>query len=400
MTSSSSQATGATVVDRGLEGVVVGSTALCSVEGAIGRLTYRGYDVAQLAAEATFEEVCYLLIFGRLPTEHQLADLAVRLAANRSLPQPILAWLAAMPADARPMDVLRTAISGLAMFAPRRDDDDTRPSTPRSAIDLIAKMPTIVAAWDRIRRGLRPIDPLPHLSTAANFLYMRTGKMPADEAERALDAYLIVHADHSYTASTFAARVTASTRAGIYAGATSALATLEGDLHGGAPGNVMEMLVAIAEPAAADAYVRAAVARGERIAGMGDREYEVRDPRATVLEGVARTLAETTEVRWFPVARALESAVETVSRAGDPAQRVYANVELYAAPVLQALGIPADEFACLFACGRIAGWTAHVLEQLADNRLIRPQATYRGPRAVDWSPIAQRREPSAADRGR
>lgn len=378
-----------TVVDRGLEGVVVGSTELSNVEGARGRLTYRGFDVRDLAAHATFEEVCYLLLFGHLPSAHQLADLRVRLAANRSLPPECVTMLQALPRDAWPMDVLRTAISALALFTPHLPGG-VHPSNPRAAIGLIAKTPTIVAAWNRIRRGLAPVAPLPDLATAANFLYMCSGRAPLPAAERALDTYLVLLADHSYNASTFAARVTASTRADIFAAATSAIATLEGDLHGGAPGKVMQMILETGTPERAEAYVRALVARGERVMGMGHREYKVRDPRAEQLERMAQALGETSDPRWHAVARALEDAADTVLREAKPGRRIYANVEFYTAPTLYALEIPADEFTCVFACARMAGWTAHILEQLADNRLIRPQATYTGPPGVPWLPIEGR----------
>ncbi len=377
-----------TVVDRGLEGIIVGTTALSDVDGAAGRLSYCGYDIDELAANATYEEVCYLLLFGELPNVHQLADFKVRLAASRPLPATVLEWLAGMPHDAWPMDVLRTAISALALFTPHQEDG--HPSNTRTAIGLIAKMPTIVAAWDRIRRGLRPIEPLPHLSMAANFLYMRAGKMPIPEAEHALDAYFVVLADHSFNASTFAARVTASTHADIFASATTAIAALGGDLHGGAPGKVMAALLAIETPANAVAYVRDALARGERIAGMGHREYRVRDPRARHLETTARGLAEASDSKWYAVARALEDAASTALALAHPEKQLYANVEFYTAPTLYALGIPPDEFTCTFACARMAGWTAHVLEQLEGNRLIRPQAAYRGPSGVPWVPLERR----------
>jgi citrate synthase len=378
-----------TVVDRGLEGVVVGATELSHVEGAEGRLTYRGYDIHDLAENATFEEVCYLLLFGTLPNAYQLQDLTVRIAANRAIPPAILGWMETMPRDAWPMDVLRTVVSGLALFTPHLGDG-AHPSNPRSAIHLIAKAPTIVAACNRIRRGLKPIDPLPNLSTAANALYMRSGRAPSPEAERALDVYLVLLADHSYNASTFAARVTASTRADIYAAATSALATLDGDLHGGAPAKVMKALTEIGRPEAAEAWVRATLQRGERIMGMGHREYKVRDPRARHLEASARALGEVTEPRWYEVARALESAASDALGEHKPDKAIFANVEFYTAPTLFALGIPADEFTCTFACARMAGWTAHVLEQLADNRLIRPQAAYTGPSVEPWVPLAKR----------
>jgi citrate synthase len=355
-----------TIVDRGLEGVVVGRTDLSNVEGEAGRLTYRGFDVHDLALHASFEEICYLLLFGQLPNKYQLADLNVRLTANRMLPQPLIDWMQSMPRDAWPMDVLRTMVSGLALFVP------------------------YLEAWDRIRRDLDPIDPLPNLSTAANFLYMRSGEIPIKAAERALDTYLVLLADHSYNASTFAARVTASTRADIFAAATSALATLEGDLHGGAPGKVMKMILDIGKPERAEAYVRELLARGERIMGMGHREYKVRDPRAEHLEVMARELGQASDPKWYEIARALEDAANKVLHEEKPGKRIYANVEFYTAPTLYSLGIPADEFTCMFACGRMAGWTAHILEQLGDNRLIRPQATYTGPQVTPFTPIEQR----------
>jgi len=382
--------TAGTVVDRGLEGVVVGSTELSNVEGLAGRLTYRGYDIHDLAPNATFEEIVYLLLFGQLPNRHQLNDLKVRMAANRMLAQPLLDWMALVPKTAWPMDVLRTAVSGLALYTPYEPGDGSHPSDARTAILLIAKTPIIVAAWDRIRRGLEPIEPRRDLSTAANFLYMRTGEVPIKEAERALDTYLVLLADHSYNASTFSARVTASTRADIFAAATAALATLEGDLHGGAPGKVMAMLQAIGKPERAEAYVRELLARGEKIMGMGHREYKIRDPRAQHLEEMAKALGEASDSKWYEIARALEDAANKVLQEVKPGKRIYANVEFYTAPTLYSLGIPADEFTCMFACGRMAGWTGHILEQLSDNRLIRPQATYAGPPVMPFVPIGER----------
>jgi citrate synthase len=380
---------GGTVVDRGLEGIVVGATAISQVEGAEGRLSYRGYDIGDLAAHAGFEEVCFLLLFGELPTLAQRDDIGVRLAANRGLPRQVLEWMESVPKDAWPMDVLRTIVSGLAVFAPHQSDG-VHASTPRSAIALIAKTPTIVAAWDRIRRGLRPIEPMPGLSTAANFLYMRSGRAPAPEAERALDAYFVLLADHSYNPSTFAARVTASTRADIFASATAALAALDGDLHGGAPGKVMKMLLDIGTPERADDYVRAVLERGERIMGMGHREYKVRDPRALRLDALSRELGESSESKWHVLARKVEAAAEAALRESKPQHEIHANVEFYTAPTLHSLGIPADEFSGIFACARMAGWTAHILEQLGDNRLIRPRASYSGPPSRTWEPIGQR----------
>ncbi len=378
-----------TIVDRGLEGVVVGSTELSNVEGPEGRLTYRGFDIHDLATNATFEEVVYLLLFGQLPNRSQLADLNVRLAANRLLPQPLIDAMHAMPKTAWPMDVLRTMVSALAVFDSEMQGG-AHASNPRIALHLIAKTPSIVATWNRIRRNLEPIEPRSNLSTAANFLYMISGEVPGPEAERALDTYLVLLADHSYNASTFAARVTASTRADIYAAITSAVATLEGDLHGGAPSKVMSMLLEIGKPERAELYVREALARGERIMGMGHREYKTRDPRATHLEQMAKALGAKTDPKWYEIARALEDAANNVFRETKPDKKIYANVEFYTAPTLYSLGLAGDEFTCMFACGRMAGWSAHILEQLGDNRLIRPQATYSGPPVTPFIPLAER----------
>ncbi|GAC1578745.1 MAG: citrate/2-methylcitrate synthase [Candidatus Elarobacter sp.] len=378
-----------TVVNQGLEGVVVGETVLSNVEGELGRLTYRGYDIHDLAERATFEEVAHLLLFGHLPTHTELIDFEARIGARRALPSGLLAMMHAIPRDAWPMDVLRTGVSAIAHFVPHAADGAHETSVD-TAIDLIAKFPTIVATWDRIRRGLEPIAPDPKLRTAANFLFMRTGELPIPEAEKALDTYFVLLADHSYNASTFSARVTASTGADIYGAITSAVATLAGDLHGGAPSKVMTMLEEIGLPEKAEPYVRELLGRGQKIMGMGHREYKIRDPRAQQLETMARNLTEKSHTKWYLIARALEDASNTVLQEVKPGKRIYANVEFYTAPTLSSLGIPADEFTCLFACGRVAGWAAHVIEQAAHNRLIRPQATYVGPEVHAYEEIGKR----------
>jgi len=378
-----------TVVDRGLEGVVVGQTVLSNVEGQVGRLTYRGYDIHDLAVNATYEEVVYLMLYGHLPTHSELHDLNAKLIEHRALPSALIAMLHAIPKDAWPMDVLRTGVSALAHFVPHRPDG-AHESNPDAAIGLIARTPTIVAAWDRIRRGLEPIAPDPKLRLAANFLWMRSGEKPIYEAERALDTYFVLLADHSYNASTFASRVTASTNADIYGAITSAVATLAGDAHGGAPSKVMTMLEEIGLPEKAEPYVRNLLAHGKKIMGMGHREYKIRDPRAEHLEKMAKALTEKSHAKWYLIARALEDASNKVLQEVKPGKQIYANVEFYTAPTLSSLGIPSDEFTCMFACGRMAGWTAHVLEQLADNRLIRPQATYIGPDIHPFEPINRR----------
>jgi citrate synthase len=379
-----------TVVDRGLEGVVVGSTQLSNVEGTIGRLTYRGYDIDDLAPNATFEEVVHLLLYGHLPNRHELEALKREIGARRALPEPLVNAMQSVPKTAWPMDVLRTIVSGLGLFSPVNADGEHL-SDVHTAIDLIAKIPTIVAGWDRIRRDLDPVAPRSDLSQAGNFLYMRTGKVPHAIEEDALDTYFVLLADHSFNASTFAARVVASTRADIYASVTAALATLQGDLHGGAASAAYRTVTEVKTPENAERYVRDILDRGQRIMGMGHREYKVRDPRARHLEAMAKELSQQVGGSpWYETAHALEEASRKVLQERKPGNTIYANVDFYTAPVLADLGIPGDEFTCLFACGRIAGWTAHVIEQLADNRLIRPQATYDGPPAGPYVPIDKR----------
>lgn len=379
-----------TVVDRGLEGVVVGSTELSNVEGAIGRLTYRGYDIDDLAPNATFEEIVHLLLFGHLPNRHQLESLKHELGSRRALPEPLVNAMQNVPKTAWPMEILRTVVSGLGLFSPVNAKGEHN-SDVHTAIELIAKMPTIVAAWDRIRAGRDPVAPRADLSQAANFLYMRTGKMPHAIEEDALDTYFVLLADHSFNASTFAARVAASTRADMYASVTAALATLQGDLHGGAATAAFGTLSDVKTPENAESSVREILGRGERIMGMGHREYKVRDPRAKHLEAMAKDLsAYVGGSRYYDTAHAVEEASRKVLQEKKPGNTIYANVDFYTAPVLADLGIPGDEFTCLFACGRIAGWTGHILEQLADNRLIRPQATYDGPATGPYVPIEQR----------
>lgn len=378
------------VVDRGLEGVIVGSTLLSNVEGQIGRLTYRGFDIDDLAPNATFEETVHLLLFGHLPTAAELEILKREIGSRRMLPEPLVNSMQRVPKTAWPMDVLRTMTSGLALFSPVNQRGE-HVSDVHTAIELIAKMPSILASWDRIRRGLDPVEPRTDLSHAANFLYMRTGKVPSEIEEDALDTYFVLLADHSFNASTFSARVTASTRSDMYAGITSALATLEGDLHGGAATAAFNTLLEVGSAERSEPYVREVLARGERIMGMGHREYKVRDPRARHLETMAQKLsAYRGDSRWYAIARALEDASNKVLQEEKPDKKIYANVDFYTAPVLADLGVSGDEFTCLFACARTAGWTAHILEQLADNRLIRPQATYVGPTPGPFIPIDAR----------
>jgi len=360
------------------------------VAGGEGRLTYRGFDIADLAANASFEEVSYLLWHGRLPTAAELEHHARALAERRELPRGMLDAMRAWPREAWPMDALRTAVSSLSLYVPVRPDG-THASDIPAAIHLTSACATAVAAWDRLRRGKDPVPPRRDLGHAANFLYMKNGEAPTPTAARGLDAYFVLLADHGFNASTFAARVTASTWADMYASVTSAIATLQGDLHGGAPGKVMKTLLEIGEPAKAEAYVRELVDRGGRVMGIGHREYKVRDPRAEPLENMARELGKSCgQPQWYELARTLEDVAVKVLNEKKPGRRLYANVEFYSAPTLYALGIEPDTFTCMFACSRMAGWTAHVLEQMSDNRLIRPQVAYTGLVGLPWLPLMKR----------
>jgi 2-methylcitrate synthase len=331
-----------------------------------------------------------LLWYGKLPNQKELTELRRDMAAHRALPEPILDMLHDVPHGAWPMDVLRTVVSALALYEPVQADG-THVSDVATAVRLTAAAATAVAAWDRLRRGEEPIAPRTDLSHAANFLYMKNGAEPAQTAARALDVYFVLLADHGFNASTFAARVTASTWADMYAAATTAVATLQGDLHGGAPGKVMKMVLDIGTPDKAEAYVRGILDKGGRVMGIGHREYKVRDPRAEPLERMARDLGNSMgSPQWYDVARKLEDDAVRVLNEKKPGRRLYANVEFYTAPTLYALGIPPDTFTCMFACSRMAGWTAHVLEQMKDNRLIRPQVEYTGLVGLPWVAIERR----------
>ena len=377
-------------VNPGLEGVVVGSTAISLVAGEEGRLIYRGYDIADLAANASFEEVAYLLWNGRLPTAAELTQTREAMADARQLPEAVIEMLHGFPHDAWPMDVLRTAISAVGTNVPPRPDG-THPSDVKAATRLTSVAATAVAAWDRIRRGLAPIAPRTDLGHAANFLYMKNGSEPSPTAVRTLDAYFVLLADHGFNASTFAARVTASTWSDMYAAVTTAIGTLQGDLHGGAPGKVMNMIKEIGSPDRAEAFVSRLLEKGDRVMGIGHREYKVRDPRAGPLEAMARDLGESSgSPQWYAIARSLEDIAVRQLHEKKPGRRLYANVEFYTAPTLFGLGIEPDTFTCMFACSRMAGWTAHILEQMADNRLIRPQVKYTGLLNLPWTPLDRR----------
>ena len=370
-------------VSQGLEGVVVLESKICFVDGLEGRLLYEGYNIHDLAEHATFEEVAYLLWHGDLPTKDQLDRLNLDLAAARALPEPVMALMKAFPTDALPMDVLRTAVSALGVYDPEGRDNSAEANV-RKSVRLTAQMGTVVAAAERLRTGKPPVPPDRDLSHAANFLYMLWGKKADADSVRALDIALVLHADHELNASTFAARVTAATLADMHSAITSAIGTLKGPLHGGANENVMRLLLKAGRPADAVPTVEAMLAAKQKVPGFGHRVYKTEDPRATHLREMSEVL---TRRHGMPQYYEMSQAIEQYML---KEKRIYANVDFYSATVYYALGIPIDLFTPVFAVSRISGWSAHVLEQYADNRLIRPRAEYVGPRNRVFVPIDQR----------
>jgi citrate synthase len=372
----------ASEVQRGLEDVVALESRICFIDGKEGRLIYDGYDIRDLARYSTFEEVAYLLWYGRLPTRGQLTELRERLASLRALPEPLADRIDSMPADANPMDVLRTAVSELALFEP----EETRPgpSSIGGAQRLTAVLPTIIGQYHRRRAGLPPLRARTDLSPAAYVLYALLDREPTELEARCLDVALILHADHELNASTFSARVTASTLSDLYSAVTSAVGTLKGPLHGGANERVMEMLDEIRTPDRAEELVKARLARHERIMGFGHRVYKVEDPRATILREWSRRMGEEKgDLHYYEILRAVEAVVHRE-------KGLYPNLDLYSGSVYTLMGIPHDLFTPLFAASRVAGWTAHVLEEYQDLRLIRPTARYVGPTDLPYVPIAER----------
>jgi citrate synthase len=367
-----------------LEGVVVADSRICFVDGIEGRLLYQGYDIHDLAENASFEEVAYLLWHGELPTRAQLDQLNRELIQARALPEPVLSMMKALPKDALPMDILRTAVSALGLYDPDGPDNSAGANV-RKSVRLTAQVATVVAAIGRLRTGKPQVAPDPGLGHAANFLYMLWGKPADPESVRAVDIALVLHADHELNASTFSARVTAATLADMYSAITSAIGTLKGPLHGGANEAVMRMLLEIKDPAKAASAIAAMLAAKKKIPGFGHRVYKTEDPRATHLRRMSETLGRNHgQPQWFEMSREIEQFMLRE-------KHIYANVDFYSASVYYALGIPLELFTPVFAVSRISGWTAHVLEQYADNRLIRPRAEYIGPRRRVFPPLDQRR---------
>jgi citrate synthase len=358
---------------KGLEGVVATTSGICYIDGEQGVLAYRGIDIHELADNSTFEEVCHLLWFSKLPNRSELRELRERMAEERKLDASIIHRLHLAPKHALPMDVLRTIVSALSFYDPEEKYND-RDANIHKAIRLTAQIAMIVAAYDRIRKGKEVVEPDRSLSHAANFLLMLNGEHPSPTAERALDIALILHADHELNASTFAARVTAATLSDMHSAITSAIGTLKGPLHGGANEAVFRILEAISNSGSDPVeYVKGMLAQKKKIPGFGHRVYHTEDPRATHLRTMSRDLGNSSgETKWFEYSRKIEEFVKAD-------KKLNANVDFYSASTYHTLGIDVDLFTPVFAVSRISGWTAHVIEQLEDNRLIRPRADYIGP---------------------
>jgi citrate synthase len=358
----------------GLEDTVATSSAICYLDGDRGVLAYCGYDIHDLAEKASFEEVCYLLWHRRLPTRAELGDLQSQLTEGRPLPEPILRLMRALPGSDG-MDLLRTLTSALGHYDPDASDHSPQ-ANYRKAVRLTSQISSIVATMGRVQAGGGPIQPDPVLGHAANFLYMLTGERPSGLATRAFDVALVLHADHELNASTFAARVAAATLTDIHSAIVAAIGTLKGPLHGGANADVMRLLLEIGPSAPlekAEEVVRAKLARKEKIPGFGHRVYHTEDPRATHLRQMSRDLGQRAgQPIWYDMSQRIEALVKSE-------KKLNPNVDFYSASTYYALGIPIDLFTPIFAVSRVSGWTAHVLEQYANNRLIRPRAEYIGP---------------------
>lgn len=362
-----------TETTKGLEGVVAANSSICYIDGDRGILAYRGIDIHELADHSNFEEVCYLLWFGKLPTRSELAEFKMQLVRERKLDAQIISLIRQAPKHALPMDVLRTIVSALSLFDPEERSNDPE-ANRRKSMRITAQIAMIVASYDRIRKGLPLVDPDRSLSHAGNFLHMLNGQVPTETATRALDIALILHADHELNASTFAARVTAATLSDMHSAITSAIGALKGPLHGGANEAVFQILQQISE-SGADAvdFIKGMLAQKKKIPGFGHRVYTTEDPRATHLRQMSRDLGYSSgQSKWFEISHKIEEFV-------NKEKKLNANVDFYSASTYHTLGIDLDLFTPIFAISRVSGWTAHVMEQLQDNRLIRPRAEYVGP---------------------
>ena len=386
------------IVNTGLRGVTVASTRISDVDGQKGRLIYRGFLVQDLAERTSFEEVVYLLLYENLPSESELAQFKARLQAERHIPASLIDAFKTQPVDALPMDVLQASVSQLANY-----DSDARELSPeaadRMAVRLVAKFPVVLAAWERIRTGKEPVVPSTDLGHAANFLYMLTGEMPKEDVSHFMDVALVLHAEHSFNASTFAAREVASTRAHLYAAVSAAVGSLSGELHGGANVRVMEMLKRIDSVDAVDDFINAELDAGRVLFGLGHAVYKTDDPRAHILAPMSKKMGERIgEPQWYEISKVLEKQGKAIFKERKGID-IYTNVDFYSASLYYAMGIPMDFFTPVFAISRIAGWSAHVIEEqfagAADKpALYRPESDYIGdycgPTECTFVPIDER----------
>lgn len=369
---------------KGLEGIVAATSSICYIDGAAGILAYRGIDIHDLAQNSTFEETCYLLWFGKLPNRAELADLNKKLAAERKVDPAIFQLMRNLPKTAIPMEVLRTAVSALSPYDADGEKMD-HDANVRKAIRLTSQIAMIVAGYDRIRKGKDLVQPDPSLSHAANFLLQLNGEKPSKTAEKALDVALILHADHELNASTFAARVIAATLADMHSAIVGGIGALKGPLHGGANEAVMRMLFEIDKKGEDPVeHVKGMLAAKKKVSGFGHRVYTTEDPRATHLRKMSQELGKDANPKWYDMSSKIEQYIKKE-------KDLNANVDFYSASTYTTLGLDVDLFTPVFALSRISGWTAHVIEQLDDNRLIRPRADYIGPKhPAKYVPMDQR----------
>lgn len=382
----------------GLRNIEVADTKICSIDGENGKLIYRGYDILDLVKQSTFEETAYLLLFGDLPNAEQLEDFNRRLTESRGLPEPVIKNLKNRPKRAHPMDVLQSVIPELADYDLNMADD-SKEANVRRAITLMAKIPAIVAAWNRVRNGLHVIDPLEDGSHASNFLYMLRGTKPSAEESKVFDICLILHAEHSFNASTFAAREIASTRAHMYACIGGAVGALSGELHGGANIQVMKMLLEIKDIANVEKWVADRLLEGGRVMGMGHAVYKTTDPRAEILSKLSKVMSKEKGTKWFEITERVEKVTKR-NMLEKKNQAIYPNVDLYSASLYYSMAIPMDLNTPIFAISRISGWAAHVIEEkfaeaAPKPALYRPKAVYVGkycgPMGCEYIPLDLRR---------
>jgi len=364
----------------GLRGIEIADTKISKIDGDEGKLIYRGYDIFDLVKNSTFEETAYLLLYDKLPNKNQLIEFNAKLVDARQIPKQMQKNIGNWRKDADPMDMLQAFVAALAGYYD--EEFATKEASYDRAINLIAKVPTIIASWQRIRNGLKVVDPDPSLSHAANFLYMMSGEKPIPEVEKVFDVCLILHADHTFNASTFTARQVASTRAHMYSASSAAIGALSGELHGGANTEVMKMLLGIGKIENVEPWIKEEMSKGERIMGMGHAVYKTYDPRAQVLKELSRTLAEQTKEPWFDITEKIETT--TISEMKSQKGRdIYPNVDLYSASIYYMLKIPVDLNTPIFAISRVVGWSAHIIEEkfaeaAPKPALYRPKATYVG----------------------